>query len=94
MCRVVVPIESSQRSGHSMEGTRLTVVKLGKEGAPAEDDEARLVIPRAGVCVGFGIRGWGCSRGDEGLELVTDWCQALGYREWKGWGCATGRQIC
>ena len=50
-CRVVVPIESSQRSGHSMEGTRLTVVKLGKEGAPAEDDEARLVTPRAaGAC--------------------------------------------
>ncbi|GAB4814575.1 hypothetical protein N2152v2_001621 [Parachlorella kessleri] len=48
---VVVPIESSQRSGHSMEGTRLTVVKLGKEGAPAEDDEASYV-PAVGLANG------------------------------------------
>lgn len=36
-CWVVVPISSSTRSGHSMEGTRLTMVKFGRE-RPLEGD--------------------------------------------------------
>ena len=46
---MLVPIASSMRSGHSMEGTRLTVVKLGKEGGPV-DEEARC-RNKAGIIV-------------------------------------------
>lgn len=35
---VVVPIGSSTREGHSLEGTRLTVVKMGKEAAHLDED--------------------------------------------------------
>lgn len=43
---VVVPIGSTTREGegHQLEGTRLTVVKLGKGGVPEEEGDARWVM--------------------------------------------------
>ena len=38
-CWVVVPIQSTTRPGHTLEGTRLTVVNLSKQPAAAGEGE-------------------------------------------------------
>ncbi|EFN60188.1 hypothetical protein CHLNCDRAFT_133703 [Chlorella variabilis] len=59
-CWVVVPIESTTRPGHTLEGTRLTVVSMCKQAA-APEEQAQPVAFR----LGNGVRGAEVAQGGE-----------------------------